>query len=268
MNDEEYQREYEKAAAELEAAAKATTARGPDGRFAKTEPEQPAQPEAKATTEVKTEPAKEPAKEQEQEPAKVEDPLAELRARLEKAEKMARDNQAWATKAAQEAAALRREREQEQRAKAKPAILDANPELADAIRYVASDPAPQQADPRELWRQAVEKAHPGILQIPDEDELVKSIAARATREAQAWSDPFEAIRIITEEKLAHTERQVGKRFAAESAKLAQKSAMSVPGAGAGSGAKAPVDAQLAEVQRIQSMSQAEFEKEVRRVKGY
>lgn len=269
MTDEEYKSEYDKAAAELEAAASATTARGADGRFAKAEETPPAtKPEVPPTPEVKTEPAKEPVKEQVQEPAKVEDPLAELKARLDKAEKMARDNQAWATKAAQEAAALRREREQEQRAKTKPAILDANPELADAIRYVAADPAPQQADPHAVWRQAVERVHPGILQVPDEDELVKAIAARASREAQAWNDPFEAIRIITEEKLAHTERQVGKRFAAESAKLAQKSAMSVPGAGAGGGAKAPVDAQLAEVQRIQGMSQAEFEKEVRRVKGY
>jgi hypothetical protein len=270
VTDEEYQQEYQKAAAELEAAAtKATTARGPDGRFAKVEaqeqPQETAQPVA--TPEVKAEPAKEP-EQQAQEPAKVDDPLAEMRTRLEKAEKMARDNQAWATKAAQEAAALRREREQEQRAKAKPAILDANPELAEAIRYVTTDPTPKQPGPNDVWRQAVESAHPGIFTVPDEDELVKSIAARAARDASEWGDPFGAIRIITEEKLAHGERQLGKRFAAEAAKLAQKSAMSVPGAGAGSAPKGPVDAQLAEVQRIQSMSQADFEKEVRRVKGF
>lgn len=266
MTDEEYRQEYEKAAAELDAAAKATTARGADGRFVKEEA-QPPVPEAKQPPEPAVETAKEPEKEQAKEPAKVEDPLAELRTRLEKAEKMARDNQAWATKAAQEAAALRREREMEQRAKAKPAILDANPELADAIRYVASDPVPQQPDPSAQWAQVVDKAHPGILRLPDDDELVKSIASRAQREQEAWNDPLEAIRIITEEKLAHAERQVGKRFAAEAAKLSQKSAMSVPGAGAGSGAKAPIDAQLAEVQRIQNMSQSDFEKEVRRVKG-
>jgi hypothetical protein len=84
---------------------------------------------------------------------------------------------------------------------------------------------------------------------------------------RAWQDPLVAIREITEEKLAHGERQLGKRFAAEAAKLKEKSAMSVPGAGAGSGAKAPVDAQLAEVDRIRNMSDAEFQKEVRRGQG-
>jgi hypothetical protein len=53
---------------------------------------------------------------------------------------MAKDNQAWATKLAQEAAQLKREREQREREAKKPAILDANPELAEAIRYVAQDP--------------------------------------------------------------------------------------------------------------------------------
>jgi hypothetical protein len=268
VTDEEYKQEYEKAAAELEAAAQATTARGPDGRFTKASQVQEETPAPKQVEEKPVEAAKEPEKEQVAEPAKVEDPLAELRARLEKAEKMARDNQAWATKAAQEAAALRREREAEERAKTKPAILDQNPGLADAIRYVAADPASQEPDPQVTWKQAIEKVHPGIFQIPDEDELVKSVLSRASAEAQAWADPLEAIRIITEEKLAHAERQVGKRFAAEAAKLAQKSAMSVPGAGAGSGVKPSVDVQLAEVQRIQNMSPAEFEKEVRRVKGY
>jgi hypothetical protein len=117
VNDEEYQKEYDAAAAELEAAAQATTARGADGKFVKAEPEKVEPAQAEATEPAKAEPAK-------QEP---EDPLAELRARVEKAEKVAKDNQAWATKMAQEAAQLRREREQAAREAAKPAILDANP---------------------------------------------------------------------------------------------------------------------------------------------
>jgi hypothetical protein len=262
VTDEEYKAEYDKAAAELDATAQATTARGPDGRFAKAQPEETPAP----TPEAKPEPAPEQAKEPEKQP---EDPLAEFKARLERAEKMAKDNQAWATRVAQENAEIKREQERREREAKKPAILDANPELADAIRYVAADPVPQQPDPRTAWSQAVDKAHPGIFQLPDDDELVKAVAARAQKEPEAWNDPFVAARMITEEKLAVAERQLGKRFAAEAARQAQKSAMSVPGAGAGSGVNvAPVDAQLAEVQRIKNLSDREFQAEVRRVKGY
>jgi hypothetical protein len=257
VDETEYQKEYAKAAAELEAAAQATTARGADGKFVKAE-EPAKEPEA----------AKEPVKEPEKEPAKEEKPdeLAEIRARLEKAEKIAKDNQAFATRMAQEAAQLRKEREAREREAQKPAILDANPELAEAIRYVAQDPAPQREteDRQAKWAQMIEQAHPGIFTLPDDDELVQSLLKKRS---EAWDDPLVAIREITEEKLAITERQVGKRFAAEAAKLAQKSAMSVPSAGAGSGVMAPVDTQLAEVQRIQKMSDREFQAEVRRVKG-
>lgn len=197
------------------------------------------------------------------------DELAEIKARLDKAEKIAKDNQAWATRMAQEAAQLRREKEQQQREASRPAILDANPELVEAIRYVANDPAPRQQveDEQALWRQTIDKAHPGIFSPDIDPELEKDLSQRLEQLGEAAKNPLEAIRVITEGKLAHAERQVGKRFAAEAAKLAQKSAMSVPGAGR-SGVAAPVDAALAEVQRFQNMSDADFQKEVRRVKGY
>jgi hypothetical protein len=252
-DDTEYQREYDKAAAELEAAATATTARGDDGKFVKAET-------APKVAEVS----------EEIEKAEEVDPLAELRARLEKAEKIAKDQQAWATRVSQENAAIKREQQQREREAKKPAILDANPDLADAIRYVAHDPKPQeQADAqREQFLGIVDKAHPGIFSMDADPELVKALEIRLGALGDAASDPLVVIREITEEKLAHAERNLGKRFAAESAKLAQKSAMSVPGAGSGSGPKAVPDAALAEVQRIQSMSDADFAKEVRRVKGY
>lgn len=245
LDSTEYQQEYDKAAAELDAAAKQAT----------TEPVQ----EIAATPDVQ------PA----QEVSPPVDELAEIKARLDKAEKVARDNQAWATRMAQEAAQLRREKEQQQREASRPAILYANPELAEAIRHVVNDPQPRQQaeDEQNLWAQAVDKAHPGIFSIDIDPELEKDLAARLDQLGEARSNPLEAIRVITEGKLAHAERQIGKRFAAEAAKLAQKSAMSVPGAGR-SGATAPVDAALAEVQRFQNMSDAEFQKEVRRVKGY
>lgn len=246
VEDTEYQAEYNKAAAALEAAAQATPVE-----------------EAKAPIEKEPEKAPEPAPEKDDKP----DPIAELTARLEKAEKIAKDNQAWATRLAQENAAVKREQQQREREAHKPAILDTNPELADAIRHVVSDPAPRQAqeDRQAQWADIVERAHPGIFQLSDEDDLVKALVTKRTAE---WEDPLVAIREITAEKLAHTERQVGKRFAAESAKLAQKSAMSVPGAGSGGGMQAAPDAALAEVQRIQKMSDKDFQAEVRRVKGY
>lgn len=201
--------------------------------------------------------------------SQTESELAEIKARLEKAEKIAKDNQAWATRMAQEAAQLRREREQQQREATRPAILDTNPELADAIRYVANDPTQrhQAEDEHVVWMETIDKAHPGIFSKDLDPELEKDLAARLDQLGDAKKNPLEAIRVITEGKLAHAERQIGKRFAAEAAKMSQKSAMSVPGAGR-SGATAPVDAALAEVQRIQNMSDAEFQKEVRRVKGY
>ena len=238
----DYQQEYDKASAELDAAANPAI----------------------------TDTAQEPVAPQEvQEVTPPVDELAEIKARLDKAEKVAKDNQAWATRMAQEAAQLRREKEQQQREASRPAILDANPELADAIRHVVGDPAPrqQEQEKQDLWAQTVDKAHPGIFSVDIDPELEKDLVQRLDQLGEAKSNPLEAIRVITEGKLAHAERQIGKRFAAESAKLAQKSAMSVPGAGRSS-ATAPVDAALAEVQRFQNMSDAEFQKEVRRVKGY
>lgn len=259
VTDEEYQKEYAAAAAELEAAAQATTARGADGKFVKAEPEK-VEPEATA----------EPAKE---EPAKVEepDPIKVLEERVAKAEKIAKDNQAWATRLAQERAQEKREREQAAREAAKPAILDANPELADAIRHVVSDPAPQQqeAQRHQAWQTAIEKVHPGIFDKSIDPDLEKAIRTRFDAIGPAVQDELEAIRVITEEKLAFNERQIGKRFAAEAAKQAKVSAMTVPGAGAGGGSsRVPPDAALAEVERIKNMSDADFAREVRRVKGF
>jgi hypothetical protein len=252
VDETEYQKQYDAAAAALDAAAQATPA--------------PGAIEALPVAEKLPEPV-EIVKEKAEKP----DPMAELTARVEKAEKIARDNQAWATKAAQEAAQLRRERENERREASKPTILDANPELADAIRYVTQDPAPaQQRDQRaQEWQSVIDKAHPGIFSNDLDPELLKSLETRLSAlDVDTRQDPIAVIREITEEKLAHAERNIGKRFAAESAKLAQKSAMSVPGAGVGGGTKAAPDAALAEVQRIQNMSDADFAKEVRKAKGY
>ena len=278
LDPEEYQRQYDEAAAALDAAANtATTARDTAGRFVPAaqpepapapavEPPPAAAPTPAAAEATTTQPAAAPAAE----PAKPVDELAELKARVEKAEKIARDNQAAFTKAAQEAAALRRVQEQRDREAAKPAILDANPDLADAIRYVAGDPAPQQqaAERAAAFQSTIEKAHPDAFSTDMPEELQQSIAKAWQELGEAAQDPLEVVRVITQEKLAFTERQVGKRFAAEAARQQEKSAMSVPSPGASTVASAPVDKALEEVQRISKMTDREFEAEVRRVRGY
>jgi hypothetical protein len=275
----EQQREYDEAAAALDAAANtATTARDAEGRFAPAAAPAPAPavapvaeptPHPAAAPDVADQQTNPPASQAADAPKPV-DELAELKARVERAEKVARDNQAWATKAAQEAAALRRAQEQRDREAAKPAILDANPDLADAIRYVAGDPAPQQQveAARAAYQSTIEKAHPDAFATDMDPELQEAIAKAWQGLGEAAQDPLEVVRVITQEKLAFTERQVGKRFAAEAARQQEKSAMSVPGAGKSTVATAPVDKQLEEVKRIQNMSDADFAEEVRRVKGY
>ncbi len=258
LDEAEYQKEYDKAAAELEAAAQATTARGPDGKFVKAEPVEP-EKKPEPTPEVKPEPAK---------PEAEPDPLAELRAKVEKTEKALKDTQAWGTKNAQELAQLRKEAQERQRQANRPAILDANPELEQAIKYVVPEPEKPAADPQKQWQAAIEVAHPGIFDKSIDPELEKALLARFAAVGEAIQDPLIAIREISAEKLAHTERLIGQRFAAETAKGAQKSAMSVPGAGAGGAAKgAPLDSDLEAKNRILNMSPAEFEKERRRVLG-
>lgn len=264
----EYQRQYDEAAAQLDAAANpATTARDDGGKFtaasapATTPPaEAPAAAPAVATPPVAAPPGELAAA----------DPLAELTARLERAEKSVRDTQAWGTRMAQEAAVLRRQQDAEQREASRPAILDANPELADAIRFVATDPAPQQqAEARTAaFQTVIEKAHPDAFAVDMPEELQTSIAKAWQDLGDAAQDPLEVVRVITQEKIAFTERQTGKRFTAELARQQEKSAMSVPGPGKSSAVASPQDAQLAEAQRISNMTDREFEAEVRKVRGY
>jgi hypothetical protein len=115
--------------------------------------------------------------------------------------------------------------------------------------------------------QTIEAAHPGIFAADADPELVEALVAKRDAAGDAWSDPLVAIRDITAEKLAHAERQIGKRFAIESAKQAEKNAMSVPAAGGGAARTAP-DPAKDEVNRIKNMSPAEFAKERARVLGY
>lgn len=249
MDDAEYKKEYDKAAAALAAGEPIPEAAKPEE-------------EVKPVEAAPVEEAK-----QEEKPAEV-DPLEEIRQKLEKTEKALKDTQAWGTKNAQALAQIQREREERQRAESRPQILDANPELEAAIKHVTSAPVQPQPNRNEEWIQIVSAAHPGIFDTSIEPELESAVMARFQALGDQIADPLVAIREITAEKIAHTERQIGKRFAAESAKSAQKQAMTVPSAGSGGARSAPLDDELKEKNRILNMSPAEFEKEKRRVLGY
>lgn len=242
MDESEYQKEYDKAAAELDSAATPATT-------------EPVKEEG-----VTPEPEKAP---EQQEP----DPLAEIREKLEKTEKALKDTQAWGTRNAQALARIEREAQERKRQAERPPILDANPELEQAIRYVVPQQEAPEVNHQEQWKTIVESAHPGIFDKSIDPELENALMGRLSALGDAVSDPLVVIREITAEKIAHTERQIGKRFAAEAAKMAQRSAMSVPGAGAG-GAKVSTDPDLEAKNRILNMSPAEFEKERRKVLGY
>jgi hypothetical protein len=274
MDEAEYQREYDKAIADLDAAEKSTTARGPDGKFAKAAPAEE-KPAEKAPEPEKSEPEPTPKEEPTQDEAKDETPkesdeLAELRKRFEANEKALKDTQAWATKLSQERAAEKREAERRAREASKPSILDANPELADAIRHVVSDQPRQeeQVDPRAQWQAVIEKAHPGIFSTSIDKELEKDLGERlAAMPDESKADPLEVIREITEGKLAFATRKFERQAAAEAKQAKEKAAMSVPGAGAG-GSRTVADPGQADVQRVQTMSEADFEREYRKARGY
>lgn len=275
LTEEQYKKEYDEAWKKLdEEAAQATPSRGPDGKFVKAEETAPAVEPVKTEQATETPPAEPkaetktdevPPKQADADPTP--DPIAELRNELEKEKKRALDNQKWATKVAQELAEIRREKEQREREAAKPPVLERNPGLEDAIRYVAESPRPQAPDPMQQWMQIVDSAHPGIFNADADPELIDALVAKRDASNGAWlADPLLAIREITETKLAHAERQMQKRLAAEQQKASAKSAMSVPGAGAT--VKAAADSAADEVKRIQSMTPAQFEQERRRVLGY
>lgn len=273
MQDEAYQREYEEALAKLEAGASTeeiTQTRNPDGTFAKAEePEQKAEPVAEAKPEPVAEPEAKPEVKQEAKPEP--DPLEELRIKLEKAEKALKDTQAWGTKNAQRLKELEAERLKQQYEEQKPAILQQAPELEEAIRYATRNPAQEQAEAqarqRAQWMQVVESVHPGVFSLPNEDELVQSLVAKAEQLGDAWFDPLVAIREITAEKLAQHERQAAKRMQAEMEKSAQKSAMSVPSPGASTVNAVPGDPLKEQADRYLKMSSADFEKERRKILG-
>jgi len=253
LTEEQYKKEYDEAIAKIDAAS---------GQTDTTEQILDEVPKAAEPEKVEPEEKAEPV-----DPVKSETDL--IREELEKTKKALKDTQAWGTKSQQRLAEIERERQAAEREATRPAILEANPDLADAIRHVVNDPAPQlqREQQEDEWKYVVAKAHPGIFDDSLDKELEKAVYDRLTALGDAISDPIVAIREITAEKLAFTERQIGKRFIIEQEKQKDKQALSVPKLG-GSAERTNPSKDDSEVQRIKSMSDADFAKEVRKAKGY
>lgn len=259
LSQEEYQKQYDAALAEIDAGTAQAT---PPQKDEAAPADDQRQPQAE-----KQEPAETEAPKEEAPP--VVDEAAAAREEIERLKKQVADNKAWATKEAQARAQYQRQLEEQQRAATRPAILDEQPELIEAIRHVVTDPAPQrQAEQaHQTWIQTIETVHPGIF-APDADpELIDVLVAKREASGEAWNDPLVAIRDITAEKLAFAERKAAKLAAAEYATKAAKSAMSVPAAGGGV-ARAPANPDADAVNRIKNMSDKDFEAERRKVLGY
>lgn len=247
----EYQAEYEKEMKRLEAEA------GDDKAKAKSEA-------AVTTSEADDEAAKAAAKKAE---AASTETVEELKARLEKAEKAIKDNQAWGTRNAQEVARLKKEAEEAKRAATRPAILDANPGLEDAIKHV-SQPVETRKVPEE-WLSTVSRAIPDVEQLLGDKDFYARAAAKKAEFGPDWDDPITAIRELSSIRTEHL-NQKSVQVAVEAArkdfeaKAKKRSAMEVPG---GSGGKDPAKGDDA-ADRYRTMSKADFDKERSRVMGY
>ena len=232
------------------------------------------QPSTTAKAESVAEPAASTTSEGEQQ-TKTEgeqpDRFAELEAKLARQEKALKDTQRAMHQKAQELADLKRQREAEVRAANKPPVLDANPGLEDAIRYVAqpqatAEPSPQELD--QLWFASVSGAIPDIDTLLADKDFEK--AAHAKREelgADEWKNPVVAIRELN---------AIARRFAVEKATAAAKadyakqqkelSTMRVSGgSGRDPATSDRVNGKTAE--DVWAMNSKDFEAERRRVLG-
>jgi len=259
--EEQYQKEYNEAMEAMDAAAAGKTVPTP-AAAAEPKPVEPAPEPVEPKPDAEPIPA---------EPAEPEETVEQLRQRLARAEKEARDNKAFATRKSQENAELKRKQHEASR----PEILEMNPGLEDAIRHVTTAPDPVQQDPEAIQQQRhqqylsiVEAAHPGIFAMDADKELVDKLAKRMESLGNEWFDPLVAIREISEAKLELATKNAEKRASAAALTKTKMSAMSIPGAGGSGTQKQPTNADQEEVNRIRNMSREDFDKERRRVMGY
>src|SRR5215470_13199511 len=132
----EYDEAYQKEMDRLEAEAKGKS-----------------EPEAKAEAKPEEKPA-EPKPEEPKQDQPTEREQALLK-RVESTEKALRDTQQWGHKLAAQVRAVEQEREKDRHAATRPAILDQNPGLEDAIKHVSGGPKPNLPVPVDEGRERV-----------------------------------------------------------------------------------------------------------------
>lgn len=200
--------------------------------------------------------------------AKPDDELAKVRKELETANKRVADTQRAFHENAARIKRLERDAEERKHAETRPAILDANPGLEEAITHIAR-PAQPEGTPEQRWLGTVVHAIPDVETLLGDQTFFAAAQARKAELGAEWDNPLTAIREFSALKTQHQSAQQSKA-AVEAAqadfrkKAEKRPAMEVPG-GAG-GRDAPV--QTDEVQKVWAMSDEDFRKQRSKVMGY
>lgn len=199
-----------------------------------------------------------------------EERFARLERELESTRKALNDTKAWASRSAADVKRFKREQEERDRLANRPQVLDDNPGLEEAVRYVTGVPAAgkQKLDP-EAWADAVGTALPSLdALLTQHPELRDKATAKARELGEAWDDPLVAIRELSTLQIEHERAQVAAAARAAAVQDFQKrkqqqTAMTVPGGGASR--QAPT---VDQAKRYETMSSEDFAKERARVLGY
>lgn len=196
--------------------------------------------------------------------------LERLERDLESTRKALNDTKTWASRNAAEVKRLKKEQDERDRLANRPQVLDDNPGLEEAVRYVTGAPAAgKPAHDPDAWADAVGTALPHLDALLEKHpDLTAKATAKAQELGEAWNDPLVAIRELSALQMEHERAQVAaaarEAAARDHAKRKQQqTAMTVPGGGASRQAP-PVD----QAKRYETMSSADFAKERARVLGY
>ena len=198
-------------------------------------------------------------------PSEKVDPIS--KADIEKLEKRLSETQRWAHQNAAEVARLKREADERKRVETRPAILDANPGLEDAIKHVAP-PIPVKSKD-EIWIESIQRAIPDVEGLLNDQGFNAKARSRQAELGEAWTDPLIAIRELSDLRASHL-RDQAIQGAVEQArkdfedKSTKRSAMSVPG---GSGAKQTPEKDD-EAQKIRDLSDKDFRAMRAKVMGF
>lgn len=200
----------------------------------------------------------------------AEERIARLEAKVASTEKALNDTKGWASRNAAEVKRLRTEQEERDRKANRPQVLDDNPGLEEAVRYVTGAPAAgKPAHDPDAWAATVGTALPGLDALLEQNpDLTAKATAKARELGEAWNDPLVAIRELSALQLEHERASVATSARDAAARdfakrKQQQTAMTVPSGGA-SRQPAPVD----QAQRYATMSSADFAKERAKVLGF